>query len=93
MVKILGYIDTDKVIRNHVEPEDKKSFPAKTAGYSQRGRPSVLINESGFYSIILSSKLESAKNLNTGLHLKCSHPPGNMGSTNCSKTQITIFLE
>ena len=61
MVKVLGYIDTDKAIRNHVEPEDKKSFPAKTAGYSQRGRLSVLINESRFYSIILSSKLESAK--------------------------------
>ena len=34
MVKIHGYIDTDKAIRNHVEPEDKRSFPAKAAGYS-----------------------------------------------------------
>lgn len=44
VVKILGYIDMDKAIRNHVEPEDKKSFPAKTAGYSQRG-PAVSFNK------------------------------------------------
>lgn len=30
-------------------------------GYSQRGRPPISINESGFYSLVLSSKLETAK--------------------------------
>ena len=95
---ILGYRDTDKAIRSHVEEEDKykgavetaggqerksypvktagyseKSFPAKTAGYSEksfpvvstgyskRGRPPIFINESGFYSLLLTSKLETAK--------------------------------
>lgn len=58
---ILGYKDTDKAIRRHVDDEDQKSFPAVLAGYSKRGRPPIFINESGFYSLVLSSKLESAK--------------------------------
>ena len=58
MAKILGYSDTDKVIRNHVDEEDKFKGPAKTAGGWQL---SFFINESGFYSLVLSSKLETAK--------------------------------
>ena len=32
VAKILGYRDTDKAIRRHVEKEDKYKGPAKTAG-------------------------------------------------------------
>ena len=56
---ILGYRDTDKAIRMHVDKEDKYKGPAKTAGGLQI---CVFINESGFYSLVLSSKLENAKN-------------------------------
>ena len=56
---ILGYHDTDKAIRMHVDKEDKYKGPAKTAGGLQI---CVFINESGFYSLVLSSKLENAKN-------------------------------
>ena len=58
VAKILGYSDTDKAIRRHVDDEDKYKGPAKTAGGLQL---SFLINESGFYSLLLSSKLETAK--------------------------------
>ena len=58
VAKILGYSDTDKAIRKHVDEEDKYKGPAKTAGGLQQ---SFFINESGFYSLLLSSKLESAK--------------------------------
>ena len=58
---ILGYKDTDQSIRKHVDEEDRKSFPVETTGYSKRGRPPIFINESGFYSLVLSSKLETAK--------------------------------
>ena len=58
MAKILGYSDTDKVIRNHVDEEDKFKGPAQKAGGWQL---SFFINESGFYSLVLSSKLETAK--------------------------------
>ena len=58
VAKILGYQDTDKAIRKHVDEEDKYKGPAKTAGGLQQ---SFFINESGFYSLVLSSKLETAK--------------------------------
>ena len=58
VAKILGYRDTDKAIRMHVEEEDKYKGAAKTAGGLQQ---SFYINESGFYSLLLSSKLETSK--------------------------------
>ena len=58
VAKILGYQDTDKAIRKHVDEEDKFKGPAKTAGGLQQ---SFFINESGFYSLVLSSKLKTAK--------------------------------
>ena len=58
VAKILGYSDTDKAIRRQVDEEDKYKGPAKTAGGLQL---SFFINETGFYSLLLSSKLETAK--------------------------------
>ena len=58
VAKVLGYSDTDKAIRRHVDGEDKYKGPAKTAGGLQQ---SFYINESGFYSLVLTSKLETAK--------------------------------
>ena len=58
VAKVLGYSDTDKAIRRHVDEEDKYKGPAKTAGGLQQ---SFYINESGFYSLVLTSKLETAK--------------------------------
>ena len=61
VAKILGYRDTHQAIRKHVDKEDRKYFPVETTGYSKRGRPPIILNESGFYSLVLSSKLETAK--------------------------------
>ena len=58
VAKVLGYSDTDKAIRRHVDEEDKYKGAAKTAGGLQQ---SFYINESGFYSLVLTSKLETAK--------------------------------
>ena len=55
---ILGYIDTNQAIRKHVDNEDQKSCPVETTG---QVRWCIFVNESGFYSLVLSSKLESAK--------------------------------
>ena len=62
VAKALGYIDFKHAILDHVEEEDRVN--SKTQGYfdpefGQRG--SWLINESGLYSLILSSKLPTAK--------------------------------
>lgn len=55
---ILGYTDENKAIAMHVDDEDKLND--KTAlSLGQRG--GWLINESGLYSLVLSSKLPSAK--------------------------------
>ena len=58
VAKILGYSDTNQAIRKHVDEEDKYKGAVETTGGLQQ---SFYINESGFYSLLLSSKLETAK--------------------------------
>ena len=58
VANILGYSDTNQAIRKHVDNEDQKSCPVETTG---QVRWCIFVNESGFYSLVLSSKLESAK--------------------------------
>lgn len=53
----LGYSNPQKAIRDHVDEEDRMAN--KT--FSVNGTPLTLINESGLYSLILTSKLPSAK--------------------------------
>lgn len=55
----LGYSDVNKAIAMHVDEEDKKLNDKTSPSFGQRG--AALINESGLYLLILSSKLESAK--------------------------------
>ena len=54
----LGYTNPLKAIRDHVDPEDKGVNEMDTPGGRQ---PLIFINESGLYSLVLSSKLPSAK--------------------------------
>ena len=54
----LGYSDSRKAIRVHVDEEDKGVDEMATPGGKQKV---ILINESGLYSLILSSKLPQAK--------------------------------
>ena len=58
VANILGYTDTAKAIRVHVDEEDKGVDEMDTPGGKQK---TVFINESGLYSLILSSKLPTAK--------------------------------
>lgn len=53
----LGYTNPQKAIRDHVDDEDK----TVNETFSVNGTPIVLINESGLYSLVLSSKLPGAK--------------------------------
>lgn len=54
----LGYVDTDQALRSHVDKEDKLTRKIDGEGQS---RNMAVINESGLYSLILSSKLPNAK--------------------------------
>lgn len=53
----LGYSNPQKAVRDHVDIEDKTVNELFTVN----GTMAILINESGLYSLILSSKLPSAK--------------------------------
>ena len=54
----LGYTNTQKAIRDHVDDEDKLTERFVLSG---QVRSVIIINESGLYSLILSSKLPQAK--------------------------------
>nr|UVX55841.1 MAG: antirepressor protein KilAC domain [Bacteriophage sp.] len=55
---VLGYTNASKAISDHVDPEDKLNNESLSS-LGQRG--GWLVNESGLYSLILSSKLPTAK--------------------------------
>ena len=55
---ILGYANHRKALADHVDAEDKGVTKRNTLGGKQEV---VIINESGLYSLVLSSKLPSAK--------------------------------
>ena len=57
---ILGYSNTRKALIDHVDDEDKKDGVTIRDSIGREKKP-VLINESGLYSLILSSKLPNAK--------------------------------
>ena len=54
---ILKYTNPQKAIRDHVDPEDR----TVNESFTVNGTMATLINESGFYSLVLSSKLPTAK--------------------------------
>lgn len=54
----LGYTNTRKALNDHVDDEDKGVTKCDTLGGAQE---MTVINESGLYSLVLSSKLPTAK--------------------------------
>lgn len=56
----LGYSNNRKAISDHVEEEDKRDGVTIRDSIGREQNP-ILINESGVYSLIFGSKLESAK--------------------------------
>ncbi len=72
MARALGYKDPSRALRHRVDKEDKRLLNTRQFcpinnvtfrdGISGRGNPNItIINESGVYSLILSSKLPDAK--------------------------------
>lgn len=58
VAEILGYSNTPKAIRDHVDSDDKLTERFVLSG---QNREAIVINESGLYSLILGSKLPKAK--------------------------------
>lgn len=62
---VIVYIDADKAIRDHVDPADK----INDESLSKLGRRGGwLVNETGLHSLVSSSKLPAAKELERWLH-------------------------
>ena len=67
IAKALGYSIPRKAIREHIDPEDRSSSECLTKGglkwtpLKNEQKNAIFINKSGLYSLILQSKLESAK--------------------------------
>lgn len=58
VAEALGYRDTSDAIKRHIDEEDKLTRCFTDSG---QNREMYVVNESGLYSLILSSKLPSAK--------------------------------
>lgn len=60
VAEILGYSNSRKALADHVDDEDKNDGVTIRDSIGREQKP-ILINESGLYSLILSSKLPTAK--------------------------------
>ena len=56
----LGYAKPENAVANHIDPEDKTSTLIQGSGSNYKSK-ATLINESGLYSLVMSSKLPTAK--------------------------------
>lgn len=65
----LGYANPSNAVSVHVDKEDKTSYLIQVSGSNYKAN-TALINESGLYALILSSKLPSAKSSSIGLQVK-----------------------
>ena len=59
----LGYSNTKDALSRHVDPEDRRGSRIPTPSGEQE---MTIINESGLYSLVLSSKLPGAKKFKRG---------------------------
>ena len=60
VAKALGYSNTRDALSKHVDSDDKTTVAIRDTGSNYMSR-AVVINESGLYALILSSKLEQAR--------------------------------
>ena len=58
VAKALGYAKPHNALATHVDKEDKSTAPIQGTAYETRV---TIINESGLYALVLSSKLEQAR--------------------------------
>lgn len=88
---ILGYSDTAQAVRKHIDNEDKGVVEMTTPGGKQ---PVTIINESGLYSLILSSKLPTAKEFKhwvTSEVLPSIHKTGEYKITPAQQNRLDIM--
>lgn len=60
VAKALGYANPSNALQVHIENEDKTKYLIQVSGSKYKSK-TTFINESGLYSLVLSSQLEQAK--------------------------------
>lgn len=60
VAEILGYKKPENAVANHVDNDDKTTTLIQGTGSNYKSK-TVIVNESGLYSLILSSKMPTAK--------------------------------
>lgn len=94
VAEILGYSNTRKALLDHVDEDDKTDGVTIRDSIGREQTP-VLINESGLYSLILSSKLPTAKKFKhwvTSEVLPSIRKTGQYQMPNLSKEMQAIVL-
>ncbi|MCI1750911.1 MAG: phage antirepressor KilAC domain-containing protein [Megasphaera cerevisiae] len=61
IAEALGYANTRDALISHVDTEDKQCLRSQNTTFEIPNRGLTIINESGLYSLVLSSKLPTAK--------------------------------
>ena len=92
VAEALGYRRPTKAIADHIDDEDKDEVPIQDS--IGRSQMTPIINESGLYSLILKSNLDTAKRFNVGSHRKYCLLSENVAYTqrmNCWTIQIYLF--
>ena len=60
VASVLGYVSPHRAVFDHVDEDDKTSVLIQHSGSNYKSK-TIFINESGLYSLVLSSKLPQAK--------------------------------
>lgn len=90
IAKALKYSNSRKALADHVDEEDKGVTECDTLGGKQR---LVVINESGLYSLILSSKLEGAKRFKRWITSKVLPSIRNKGSYDAIDNSLDLIKD
>lgn len=94
VAEILGYSNTRKALADHVDEEDKMDGVTIRDSIGREQNP-VCINESGLYSLILSSKMPNAKKFKhwvTSEVLPAIHKTGSYQMQNLSTEMKAILM-
>ena len=89
IAEILGYSNPQKAIRDHIDEEDK----TLNEMFTVNGTMAILINESGLYSLILSSKMPNAKKFKRWVTSEVLPSIRKTGSYQRPMTQIEIIAQ
>ena len=92
VAEALGYLKTENAIANHVDEEDKTSTLIQGSGSNYKSK-AIVINESGVYALVFSSKLPTAKKFKRWVTSEVLPAIRKTGSYSKPKSQLELLVE